>query len=52
MDELLQTVLETEAIHEACRVWLTTEVHPKFPISLLQVCTVHLLLHVPDLCGS
>ncbi len=39
MDELLQTILETEAINEACRVWLTTEVHPKFPISLLQVCT-------------
>ena len=38
MEELLETVQETESIHESCRVWITTEVHPKFPISLLQVC--------------
>ena len=37
MEELLETVLETESIHHSCRVWITTEVHPKFPISLLQV---------------
>ena len=37
MDELLNTILEAESIHESCRVWITTEVHPKFPISLLQV---------------
>lgn len=37
MDELLSTILEAESIHDSCRVWITTEVHPKFPISLLQV---------------
>lgn len=37
MDELLQTVTETENVNESYRVWITTEVHPKFPISLLQV---------------
>lgn len=37
MDELLTTITEAESIHENCRVWITTEVHPKFPISLLQV---------------
>ncbi|XP_019624088.1 PREDICTED: dynein heavy chain 8, axonemal-like [Branchiostoma belcheri] len=36
MDELLETITTHEHIHEACRVWITTEVHPKFPISLLQ----------------
>lgn len=37
MDELLLTITETDNVHESCRVWITTEVHPKFPISLLQV---------------
>ena len=37
MDELLETVTETEGVHESSRIWITTEVHPKFPISLLQV---------------
>ena len=36
LDELLQCVLETEKVHEAFRLWLTTEVHPKYPINLLQ----------------
>ena len=36
-EELLDTIVDTESIHESCRVWITTEVHPKFPISLLQV---------------
>jgi dynein heavy chain len=36
MDELLTTLLEAENINETCRVWITTEAHPKFPISLLQ----------------
>ena len=54
MDELLETVLETESVHSASRIWITTEVHPKFPISLLQVYTVtgtdehHFI--VPSLC--
>ena len=43
MDELLDTVIETENIHQASRIWITTEVHPKFPISLLQVYTCTLM---------
>ena len=37
MDELLETVTTAESSHEGCRVWITTEVHNQFPISLLQV---------------
>ncbi|KAM9416983.1 dynein axonemal heavy chain 5 isoform 1-T1 [Salvelinus alpinus] len=36
LDELLESVTNTENIHSGCRVWLTTEVHPKFPINFLQ----------------
>ena len=39
LDELLDTLTDAEHIHESSRVWITTEVHPKFPISLLQVST-------------
>lgn len=39
LDELLSTIIETESVNESCRVWITTEVHPKFPISFLQVAT-------------
>jgi len=38
MDELLDTITEAESMHDSCRVWITTEAHPKFSISLLQVC--------------
>lgn len=37
MDELLSTLIDAETMHDSCRVWITTEMHPKFPISLLQV---------------
>jgi dynein heavy chain len=37
MDELLDTITSTESIHQTFRCWITTEVHPKFPINLLQV---------------
>ncbi|XP_068092796.1 dynein axonemal heavy chain 5-like isoform X3 [Hyperolius riggenbachi] len=36
MDELLDTITVTETVHEGFRTWITTEVHPKFPINLLQ----------------
>ncbi|KAL2085437.1 hypothetical protein ACEWY4_018757 [Coilia grayii] len=36
LDELLETVTTAENIHDGFRVWVTTEVHPKFPINLLQ----------------
>lgn len=39
MDELLEYVLTLSSGHESFRIWITTEVHPKFPIGLLQVCT-------------
>ena len=37
MDELLETVTTSESSHEGFRVWITTEAHNQFPISLLQV---------------
>jgi len=36
MDELLDTITEAESMHDSCCVWITTEAHPKFSISLLQ----------------
>ena len=36
MDELLETILTTEPLHDGFRCWITTEVHPKFPINFLQ----------------
>lgn len=36
MDELLETVTDVDGVSDNFRVWLTTEVHPQFSISLLQ----------------
>lgn len=38
MEELLETIITTEANDESFRVWITTEPHDRFPITLLQVC--------------
>jgi len=41
--EVMHQVLDTETIHEDFRLWVTTEVHRKFPITFLQVhlCSPH-----------
>ncbi|XP_074092949.1 dynein axonemal heavy chain 8 [Macrotis lagotis] len=36
MEELLETLLTVEANNDTFRVWITTEAHDKFPITLLQ----------------
>uniref|UniRef100_A0A8C4NM26 Dynein heavy chain 5, axonemal n=1 Tax=Dicentrarchus labrax TaxID=13489 RepID=A0A8C4NM26_DICLA len=38
LDELLETVTTAtpETVHKGFRVWLTTDVHPRFPITFLQ----------------
>ncbi|KAF4087596.1 hypothetical protein AMELA_G00072460 [Ameiurus melas] len=37
MDELMDTLTETESTHESFRLWMTTEEHRHFPITLLQM---------------
>uniref|UniRef100_W5KJG3 Dynein axonemal heavy chain 5 n=1 Tax=Astyanax mexicanus TaxID=7994 RepID=W5KJG3_ASTMX len=37
LDELMDTVTETDSIHESFRLWITTETHRNFPITLLQM---------------
>jgi len=36
MDELFSTITEAEDIDPSFRLWITTAVHPRFPITLLQ----------------
>uniref|UniRef100_A0A672FP32 Dynein, axonemal, heavy chain 5 n=1 Tax=Salarias fasciatus TaxID=181472 RepID=A0A672FP32_SALFA len=37
MDELMDTVAETDFVNDTFRLWMTTEAHRHFPITLLQM---------------
>ncbi|XP_052714224.1 dynein axonemal heavy chain 5-like isoform X2 [Crassostrea angulata] len=37
VEEVLDQLIETETIHQEFRLWVTTEVHKKFPINFLQI---------------
>uniref|UniRef100_A0A8V5FQP7 Uncharacterized protein n=1 Tax=Melopsittacus undulatus TaxID=13146 RepID=A0A8V5FQP7_MELUD len=37
LDELMDTVIETETVNESFRLWMTTDIHTQFPITLLQM---------------
>ncbi|KAM5264417.1 dynein axonemal heavy chain 5 [Ctenodactylus gundi] len=37
LDELMDIIAETEPVHEAFRLWMTTAAHKQFPITLLQM---------------
>uniref|UniRef100_A0A8C3EUT6 Dynein axonemal heavy chain 5 n=1 Tax=Corvus moneduloides TaxID=1196302 RepID=A0A8C3EUT6_CORMO len=37
LDELMDTIIETETVHESFRLWMTTDIHKEFPITLLQM---------------
>jgi len=50
MDELLDTIITGDSVLSSFRLWLTTEVHPQFPINFLQV-SMHAALSV-TVCNS
>lgn len=37
MNEVLEVLMSIQTMHETFRIWITTEVHQKFPIALLQI---------------
>ncbi|MEJ1275821.1 hypothetical protein NN561_006720 [Cricetulus griseus] len=37
LDELMDIITETETVRDTFRLWITTEVHRQFPITLLQM---------------
>lgn len=46
MDELLETISTAETMHETVRVWITTEPHDHFSITLLQVTLYKAFMYV------
>jgi len=40
--ECLDVLIETEHLHDLFRLWITSEEHPKFPISFLQACLLYI----------
>lgn len=40
--EAMDALSDSEEIHSSFRMWITTEVHPQFPIALLQVNNIFL----------
>ena len=36
-DEIIQTISDTETIHEGFKLWITSEINKNFPMSLLQM---------------
>lgn len=45
MNELLDTITDTPHMHEAFRVWITTEEHAGFPISFLQASSILIAIY-------
>ena len=48
--EVLDTILDTEHVHDSFRLWVTTEEHAKFPINFLQVSQS--IATSPCACGA
>ncbi len=43
LQEMLETIKQTEQVHDSFRCWLTTEPHAQFSINILQSSTKYTL---------